>query len=352
MRHRGLFCCLAFVLLGLAACTSKEPADEAAKGPCQPAVKGPVSAAASKPVADTAKGSKRAAAPFQDEPAAHALYNQMIEAMRKAKSLSYVSRYEISGKGGFKQECTYRAWLKKPNYFRVEADAAGLVDKAVHKLSGGGKGVLIGDGKRLWIYWPDGRFKHGFEDPKEYEKTRLTSYMTKPAPPGCHSIGHETGWLGAGLGMPIIDPSTFYGYTDSLQQYLDGVKGLGTERLGDEDFDKIEVSFMKHQRSWYLWLSRRDHLPRKLKQIVRVSYDLVMNEQWLAVSVDGDMPDLLFAWTLPKGWTEWKMPPIETGLLKPGTKAPEFDLASADGKRIRLSDYRGRVVWFYVWRAG
>ena len=29
------------------------------------------------------------------------------------------------------------------------------------------------------------------------------------------------------MSMPIIDPSTFHGYTDSLQAYLDGVKGLG-----------------------------------------------------------------------------------------------------------------------------
>jgi len=60
----------------------------------------------------------------------------------------------------------------------------------------------------------------------------------------------------------------------------------------------------------------------------------------------------MFAWKPPDGWTEWKQPPIEAGLLKPGTEAPDFDLASADGKRIKLSDYRGRVVWFYVWRAG
>ncbi len=64
--------------------------------------------------ASTAAESK-AAATFPDEPAAHALYNQMIEAMRKAKSLSYVSHY---GRETGTDGCTYRMWLKKPNYFR------------------------------------------------------------------------------------------------------------------------------------------------------------------------------------------------------------------------------------------
>jgi hypothetical protein len=27
----------------------------------------------------------------------------------------------------------------------------------------------------------------------------------------------------------------------------------------------IEVSMLSHQRSWQIWLSKRDHLPRKLK---------------------------------------------------------------------------------------
>jgi hypothetical protein len=122
--------------------------------------------------------------------------------------------------------------------------------------------------------------------------------------------------------------------------------------VGDEPCDLIEVSFMKHQRSWYLWLSQKDHLPRKLKQVVRVSHDIVAYEEWSDVAINGEIPEDKFAWSPPEGWKEWKMPPIEAGLLKPGTEAPDFELASLEGETIRLSDFRGNFVWMYKWRAG
>ncbi len=51
---------------------------------------------------------------FPDEPAAHALYDQMIEAMHKAESLSFVSRCRVKMEGKVSGG-TYRAWLKKPS---------------------------------------------------------------------------------------------------------------------------------------------------------------------------------------------------------------------------------------------
>ena len=41
--------------------------------------------------------------------------------------------------------------------------------------------------------------------------------------------------------------------------------------------------------------------------------------------------------------------PRGTGMLPPGTPAPDFELPDHLGRRQRLSDYRGRkvVLWFY-----
>ena len=152
--------------------------------------------------------------------------------------------------------------------------------------------------------------------------------------------------------MTVIDPSTFHGYTDSLQPHMDGVMNLGPEVVEGEECDVIEVSFMRRQRSRYLWLSKRDHLPRKLRQVVRVSHDIVAQEIWRRVSINAEMAMGRFAWKPPKGWQEWRPPSHEERLLKPGQQAPDFDLLSTDGSRIKLSDYRGRAVWLYIWRAG
>jgi hypothetical protein len=120
------------VLLCLGACSSKEAVKSAAKEQA------------------AAGGGKQSipAAAFRDEPAAHALYGQMLEAMQSANSLSFVSRLQLMRRGRTARDFTYRAWLQKPNCFRIEAES--------NKEPGKGGGVIVGDGEEMWTYWPHG----------------------------------------------------------------------------------------------------------------------------------------------------------------------------------------------------
>jgi hypothetical protein len=282
-------------------------------------------------------------AAFTDEPQARDLYLKMLMTLRQLRSLSYKSEYRWGDPGEPGHgHCTYTAWLQRPNHFRIEATS----------LDDNQSGTIVGDGQTLWLFWGGDRPHFSDEDDETYNKTRSNVYMKKPAPPGGHSIGHETGALGVGMGMPIIDPSTFFWYIDSLQPYRDYVRGLGKEKVGNEEWDGIEVSFMKHQRSWYFWISPKDHLPRKLREVVRVAHDLVINEVWSDLVINKPIAVEKFVWTPPEGWQEWKFPEPQESLLKPGTAAPDFELPLVDGKMVKLSDFRDKVVWFYIWRAG
>lgn len=322
--------------------TNASSAAAADKGYLLP--KAPSPATASAPVGASSRPA------FADDKVAHALYDKMTAALRAAKTLYWEGEYEWSAPFNPGEppsslgHSRYTIWLKKPNYFRVEA--ASVVGKF--------EGVLIGDGKSLWLYWPTGRpqFSSIDEDEAVYRATRDKAYMTKPAGPGEHSIGHETPLFGTGMGMTILDPSTFHGYTDSLQAYIDAVRPLPAEKIGGQDCDGIEVSIMKGQRSYYIWLSRSDNLPRQMKQIVRVTYDLVFEETWTNVTINAQIADDKFAWKPPADWKEWRLPGPDDLLLKPGAAAPDFELADSDGKTIKLSQYRGQVVWLYIWRGG
>ena len=82
---------------------------------------------------------------FQDDPAAHQLYREMIEVMHKATTLSWTGENRWKSQGRFVPTATYRIWLKKPNYARVEMTRLGQKEPC---------GILVGDGDYFRIYWP------------------------------------------------------------------------------------------------------------------------------------------------------------------------------------------------------
>lgn len=281
---------------------------------------------------------------FKDEPAAHAIYDRTLDTFRKADAFHCRSTYTWDSAGLRLGEGTYEMWLQKPNYVRVEA------------IGGPITAILVGDGETFWTSWPKGRPKWSFEESadraKEYERTRSTSYMKLRSSPGYDSLAHMFPNLGVGMCMPVINPSVFHGCTDSMEGYLDGVRSLGAEVVNGEQCDGIEVSYMDHQRSRLLWLSKTDYLPRRLEEIIRVGRETRTREAWSDVALNQPLLKERFQWSPPGDWAEFQFPKFEEGLLAVGAQAPDFNLPTLDGGRFKLSDQRNKVVWVCFWRVG
>jgi peroxiredoxin/outer membrane lipoprotein-sorting protein len=274
----------------------------------------------------------------RDEPAAHAVYDTMIEAIRSATNLSYGSECsEPDGRASY-----YRIWLAKPDLFRVSfLNGPSLRDNN-----------LVGDGENLWVFWSGGRPYLWFDSQDGYENTRSDVYLKRAALTSNDSIAGEIDRLRIAWFGCILDPSIFHGHTDILDSYVDGIRSRGTNKIHGEKCDVIEVSYMKAQRARYFWISKRDHLPRRIKEVVRAADNRMLVEEWSDVAINGDVPQEKFTWSPPKNWRLFEMPKTESQLVKSGQDAPDFELRTLDGGKVKLSDYRDKVVWLYLWQCG
>jgi len=269
-----------------------------------------------------------------------ALYRSMHAAIRDARTLAYESEYVRETDGRELGRSGYRMILRKPNLARLESRSE----------DGTRTGVLVLDGRRMWIFWPDGRpYIHESDSIANMQDGRR-SYIRKDAPRGAHSIARETSVLGTGMSMTVLDPSIFHGSRDLMDDLLESVRGAGSINVDGEVCDIVVASYLEGRRTREFWISRRDRLPRRLEETMRGKRDIVVRERWRNVVVNGAVAKDRFKWNPPPGWEEYRLQALGDGLLKPGSKAPDFDLPLLDGTRFRLSEHRGKVVWLSFWR--
>jgi outer membrane lipoprotein-sorting protein len=276
---------------------------------------------------------------------ARAVYDSMIEALKTAETLSYESACTTERPDGTRERSLLKVQLKKPAFVRVEESIDGKV-----------AAILAGGSEAWYVYWPGGRPQQPWEAKGDYrakwEKTKDGSFMKTARPIGQRSIAGAILVFRPNGTLVVIEPGIFTGVQDYTASYIDGAMLAGSETIGGEECDVIRLSLLKGMIEQKLWISRRDHLPRRLIQTANEQRKSVTEEIWSNVIVNGAMGDKEFAWSPPEGWQEFQMLGSEEVLLAVGAEAPDFDLASWDGKRIHLADYRGKAVWFIVWRAG
>lgn len=273
---------------------------------------------------------------FKDEAKVHKIFDKMVKRIKGAKTLYYESVYWFGVEGTESREkTTYRIWLKKPHFGKMEA----LVNNRI-------TGTCVVDGKFQWIYW--GHKELTFEG-ESFEKFNNTTYMQSSIHKGYYLSGRIAQELQAHMAMLTLDPNIFFSGLAHKAEFIDGVRSHGTETVNGETCDIIEVSYLENERSHYYWVSRNDYLPRKVVGVVRMDVNLISKEIWSNVFVNMDIPDAMFSWNPPEGWTQFFYPELLENLLDKGTPAPDFELVSIDGNKVRLSDYIGKVVLLHFW---
>ncbi len=273
-----------------------------------------------------------------NEPEAQALYEAMVEAAHQAKTLSYHCFCD----GTDSRISAFAVRLEKPNRARI----------SLHNGYSKKTTTLLADGDRLRVFWSGDRPTMKVDDFARYEQPESNVYVDMACSPDGDDIVSKMARLGLAWSNLIWSPSVFFRGADEFEPYIDGIRYRGRNEAGGEECDVIEISYFKAQRIRHYWLSREDHLPRRIKEIIRLADNHVIAEDWFGVEIDASIETKEFQWFPQDGYRVWDPPHCDEFLLERGAEAPDFELSSISGDAIHLADFRGRVVWLCLWQVG
>lgn len=271
------------------------------------------------------------------KPSGAEIYGRFMDTLESMDSLKLESTLLWkSGERTLSDGEVIRYYLKKPDTYRCE----------VIQPNGDLTGLLVCDGDYCWSTWPKGTTL--FTQHKGIYKNEIEVYMKEAAYRG-KSVFHQLSLLGA---LPVFNANAFFGGKESLDPYLDGIEYLGEEKCEGEPCHKVKVSYMKGQRVRTVWISKKDHIPRKWLGELLLANSQSTREIWTGIEQNPGLDDTLFQWIPPEGYEARKLPSLEERLLQVGDEAAPFRLKDGAGKILDTKDYKGKIIWLMFWRIG
>lgn len=275
----------------------------------------------------------------------------MNDALLNARTLKFecfqVMESAMDGQN-LKKQARYSVWLKKGNLARVEMRDIAFPEDGSD---------IIYDGKKLWAYFV-GKNAMVYLDEKNILGETKNVYMTKDISHGA-SLSHDIPNYGSLVSMPVLYLSKFFGYRSALEDESMTVIYQGEDTVNGEKMHHIKVMLLGGQRISDYWISPADNLPRKMEEklVMNAAYSSVRRESWSNVTINGTLPDSLFAWKPPENWTEYRHPSLkimEDSLCR--MKQNQYEtftgLSLLNGETFNLSDYKGQMVLIVFWRLG
>ncbi len=308
------------------------------------AVSAALAASATAP-ASWAQGTQPIASPVTAAPAvtpdprAIALLDKAQIAMTTAKTLSsVVERYTESRNptGQTRQSrVVTTSRLMKPNYLHIDLKSFGKTPDGVWKPQPGGI-VFASDGETNWLVFGN-------------------RYQTQPA--------KKTGLLYTALQPPLngflpgaLSPRASLAYLIRTKT-LTELSYAGKQSWNGKNYDVVVMRTKSVTKEGALAASRRyfiakDGVIRRIQETTAIGETAPIFNDWRVTRfvADAPMEPAAFAYAPPKGaLSQAQAEAARPKLLTAGTPSPDFSVVDKDGKTVKLSDYRGKIVVLDFW---
>lgn len=229
----------------------------------------------------------------------------------------------------------HEALYARPNLMKARWTGAGFM----------GDMAMVCDGKELFV-----------------EMGMLRQTQRTSAPKTIAEI-HQKSPLGAGA-QELNEVSFFAGIP--LQSLLKGgtMKSLGRQMVDKRSTYTVQIRFPdgKVQTLWigvkdnFIWQNqvemaqKMEEMPKgeKLPPGLKGEMRMVITETFTEVTPNPPVSEKMFTYTLPQGYkfvTEFESPGLKEKKSEwEGKPAPDFELPDLEGKTVRFSDHKGKVV--------